>query len=93
MKLININITKTSNDSKVKARATIDFDTHQLRGFKIFRDEKTGKDFVTAPSYFNGKSWIPLFKTHTKDDWTDLCSQVIDKYNEELIKESLLEDK
>jgi len=93
MKIINIKIAKVDNNaSQVKARAIVDFETHQLRGFKVFRDEKKGNDYVTAPSYFNGKSWIPLFKTHTKEDWKDLCSQIIDKYNELLIQESLEKD-
>ena len=94
MTITNIKITILKNKtSQVKARATVEFDSHEVRGFKVFRDDKTNKDFVTAPSYFNGKSWIPLFKTNSKENWSYLCAKVLDQYDKELINMALLEDK
>ncbi len=95
MKITNIKINILQNPtSKVLARASVEFENYLLvAGFKIFRDEKKEKDFVTPPSYFNGSAWIPLIKILNKNDWSYVCSEIIDKYNQELIEESLLEDK
>lgn len=94
MTITNIKINILQNpSSKVLARATVIFDSHEIRGFKILRDDKSGKDYLTPPSYYNGKSWVPLFKTTSIEEWNYLCAKVIDEFNKELINKSLLEDK
>lgn len=92
MNILKIEIIKTSSPT-VQARADVVFEDHTIKGFKIMRDAKTGKDYVTPPSYFTPNGWRPLFKTQTKEQWTELSSAIIKRYNDKLIEESLNENR
>jgi len=90
MKILEIDIVKTKSE-KVKGRADIHFDGFILKGFKILRDEETKKEYVTPPSYLAGNFWRPLFKTDSPEDWQEIQRQVLKKFNEYLIDETVNE--
>jgi len=98
MNILDITILNTSA-SRVLARADVHFEGNHVRdegfhvkGFKIFRDEKTGKEYVTPPSYLAGKYWRPLFRLDSADEWHTLQAQIIEAYNNKLIEESMKEN-
>ena len=90
MKITKIQIIKTTSP-KVLARADVGFEDITVKGFKVLKDQVTGKDFVTPPSYYTPGGWRPLFKTTTKELWQELCAAIIKAYNQHLIEESLNE--
>ena len=85
MKILEVALVKTKSD-KVKARADISFDGFILKGFKVIQD-KTGKVYVTPPSYQAGSFWRPLFKTETEEDWKAIQQAVLDKFDKSQIDE------
>jgi hypothetical protein len=46
---------------------------------------------VTPPSYLAGNFWRPLFKTDSPEDWQEIQRQVLKKFNEYLIDETVNE--
>lgn len=92
LRIIEINFIKVKSE-KVLARADVHFDGFWLRGFKILRDEKTGKEYVTPPSYFAGNGWRALFRTDSKKDWKQICRHILKEFNRYQLKESANEIK
>lgn len=87
IKEINFVTIKSSN-TKVKMRADVHFSSFWLKGFKILTDN-SGKDFVTPPSYPTKFGFRQLFHTDDKSDWQKIQAEIIRRYQEHLIKESL----
>lgn len=88
LKIIEITFVKTSS-TKVKARADVHFDGFILKGFKIFQDEITKKEYVTPPSYLSPAGWRPLFKTDFLEDWQEIQRRILEEFNTQQMKESL----
>lgn len=92
MKIIKIFFLEAHSESgKVRARVDIEFDWFNLNGFKIIEDLKTKRLYVTPPSYLSQKGWRILFKTKKPEDWQEMQRQILNEYEETLIKESLSE--
>lgn len=87
MKIIKINIVKT-NSTTVCARADVNFEDFILKGFKVLRDSKTLKEYVTPPSYLSKMGWRPLFRTVDPQDWHDLEKEILHAFNTNTLKES-----
>ena len=86
--IIEIKFMKVSSERrKVLARATIEFETFTLGGFKILEDDNK-KAYVTPPSYKSGGCWRMTFITKREDDWEKLKEKVLEEYNLWLIKEA-----
>lgn len=92
MKILEVTFLESKSE-KVLARADVHFDGFLLKGFKVLKDEKTNKEYVTAPSYKAGIYWRPLFRTDTVEDWQQIQERVLQKFNEKQIKESIEENK
>lgn len=88
MKIIEVQILKAKSE-KVIARADVHFEGFLLKGFKVIRDEKTNKEYVTPPSYLAGVFWRPLFKTDSLEDWQEIQRRILQEYDHFLMSESL----
>jgi len=91
MNITSVEIIKAKSE-KVIARADVTFDWFILKGFKILRDNKTGKEYVTPPSYQAGLFWRPLFRTNSPADWEKLQRLILEQYNQKLMQESVGEN-
>ena len=76
-----------SSSGKVLARATIEFETFTLGGFKVIEDDDK-KAYITPPSYLSGGGWRMLFSTKLDKDWEKLKEKVLEEYNLWLMKEA-----
>lgn len=90
MKILGITFLEARSE-KVLARADVHFEGFLLKGFKVIRDEKTNKEYVTPPSYKAGQYWRPLFKTDTLEDWQMIRERILKEYNDKQMKESMQE--
>lgn len=88
MKILEVTFLDSTSE-KVLARADVHFEGFILKGFKVFRHEKTKEEYVTPPSYLSKSGWRPLFKTDTIDDWQYICSRIIEEFNKKQINDSL----
>ena len=88
MKIIEVQILKAKSE-KVIARADVHFEGFLLKGFKVIRDEKKNKEYVTPPSYLAGAFWRPLFKTDSLEDWQEIQRRILEEFSTQQMKESL----
>ena len=89
LEITNVEFIKT-NSEKVIARADINFRGFTLKGFKILCNEH-GKQYVTPPSYKAGPFWRPLFRTDSPGDWEYICKEVLDRFGNKEVEDSLKE--
>ena len=89
LEIIKVEFIK-SNSGKMVARADIQFNGFQLKGFKILKNEH-GKEYVTAPSYLSPLGWRQLFRTDNEEEWNNICQEVLSRFGDHSIKESLEE--
>lgn len=85
MKIKEIKLVK-ADKGMVQARVDITFEGFILKGFKVIQD-KTGKTYVTPPSYLAGTFWRPLFYTEVEEDWNEIQRRVLEAFNNQQIKE------
>ena len=90
MKIIDVTFLKSSSDT-VLARADVHFEGFILKGFKVLKDNKSNKNYVTPPSYRAGVYWRPLFRTDSPEDWKTISERILKEYEESLIKEFIKE--
>jgi len=88
MKILEVTFLESKSE-KVLARADIHFEGFLLKGFKVLRDEKTNKQYITPPSYKAGIYWRPLFRTDSLEDWHDIQNRILEEYDKKQIEESL----
>lgn len=86
LKILSVEFVKTKSE-KVRVRADVNFDGFILKGFKIIRDPKTGKEYVTPPSYLSPKGWRPLFKTDDPKDWDEIQRRILNDFLDKEIEE------
>lgn len=90
MNIIEVIIVKAKSET-VLARADVHFEGFLLKGFKVLKDPKTNKEFVTPPSYHSFSGWRQLFKTDKPEDWQEISRRILEAFNHQQIKESLEE--
>ena len=77
----------SSSSGMVLARATIEFETFTLGGFKIIEDNDK-KAYVTPPSYLSSGGWRMLFSAKLEKDWEKVTEKVLKEYSLWLMKEA-----
>lgn len=90
MKILEVTFLESKSE-KVIARADVHFEEFILKGFKVLKDEKTNKQYVTPPSYKAGVYWRPLFRTDSVDEWHNIQNRIIEEYEKKQIEESMQE--
>ena len=89
LEIIKVEFIKTKSE-KVVARADVQFNGFQLKGFKVLKNEY-GKEYITPPSYLSPRGWRELFRTDNTEDWEYISNEILDRFNKKGIEDSLEE--
>lgn len=90
MKILEVTFLESKSEL-VLARADVHFEGFLLKGFKVLKDPKTNKQYITPPSYKAGMYWRPLFRTDTVEIWHMIQSRILEEYDKKQIEESMQE--
>jgi hypothetical protein len=88
MKILEVAFLESKSET-VLARADIHFEGFVLKGFKVLKDRKSNKEYVTPPSYKAGIYWRPLFKTDSLEDWHVIQNRILEDYSHKQINDSM----
>ena len=84
MDILEIIFVKTKSE-KVIVRADVHFEGFLLKGFKVLRNDETGREYVTPPSYLSAKGWRPIFKTDNPATWQKIQEKILDEFDNKQI--------